>query len=112
MDPAYEMASTLKAELTTGGRTVKRTFPKRDQFAPEPIYFSDCILHNRNPEPSGLEGLADVRVIQAILQSAENNRAVTVKQTEIKRRPGLQQEIARPAVSEPSRLVKAEPPAA
>jgi len=46
------------------------------------------------------------------LQVAENNRPLTVKQTEIKRRPGLQQEIARPAVSEPSRLVKAEPPAA
>ena len=112
MDPAYEMASTLKAELITGGRTIKRTFPKRDQFAPELIYFSDCILHNRNPEPSGLEGLADVRVIQAILQSAENNRPVTVKQTEIKRRPDLQQEIARPAVSKPPRLVKAEAPAA
>ena len=112
MDPAYEMASTLKAELTTGGRTVKRTFPKRDQFAPELIYFSDCILHNRNPEPSGHEGLADVRVIQAILQSAENNRPVTVKQTEIKRRPGLQQEIAKPAVTKPPRLVRAEPPAA
>jgi len=112
MDPAYEMASTLKAELTTGGPTIKRTFPKRDQFAPELIYFSDCILHNRNPEPSGHEGLADVRVIQAILQSAENNRPVTVKQTEIKRRPGLQQEIAKPAVTKPPRLVRAEPPAA
>jgi glucose-fructose oxidoreductase len=112
MDPAYEMASGLKAELASGGRTIKRTFPKRDQFAPELIYFSDCILSNRNPEPSGLEGLADVRVIQAILQSAETNRPVAVKQTEIKRRPGLQQEIVRPAISKPPRLVRAEPPAA
>ena len=112
MDPAYEMASTLKAELTAGGRSIKRTFAKRDQFAPELIYFSDCILNNRNPEPSGAEGLADVRIIRAILQSAEDNRPVTVEQTEIKRRPGLQQEIARPAVTKPPRLVKAEPPAA
>src|SRR5215471_15211485 len=74
MDPAYEMASTLKAGLISGGRTIKRTFPKRDQFAPELIYFSDCILHNRKPEPSGLEGLADVRVIRAILESAHRNR--------------------------------------
>jgi predicted dehydrogenase len=112
MDPAYEMASSLKAELTIGGRSTKRIFPKRDQFAPELIYFSDCILHNRNPEPSGLEGLADVRVIRAMLQSAETNRPVAVKPTEIKHRPGLQQEIARPAVTKPPRLVRAEPPAA
>jgi len=43
-----EMAATLKAGLTVGGRTVKRAFPKRDQFAPELIYFADCILSNRD----------------------------------------------------------------
>ena len=68
MDPAYEMAGALKAELIAGDRTVRRTFKKRDQFAPELVYFPDCILKNREPEPSGREGSADVRIIQAILQ--------------------------------------------
>jgi glucose-fructose oxidoreductase len=112
MDPAYEMISTLKAELVKGSRPIRKTFPKRDQFAPELIYFSNCILNNRNPEPSGLEGLADVRVIRAILESAQENRPVAVEQTEIARRPSLRQEIAQPAVTKPPRLVKAEPPAA
>ena len=112
MDPAYEMASGLKAELTVGERSIKRTFPKRDQFAPELIYFSDCILTNRTPEPSGYEGLADVRIIQAILESAEKNRPVRVKQTEIKRRPSLEQEMAKPAVTKPPQLVRAESPGA
>lgn len=112
MDPAYEMASALKAELIIGGRSSERTFPKRDQFAPELVYFSDGILNNREPEPSGREGLADVRIIRAILQSAEDNRPVTVKQTEISSRPSRKQEIARPALTKPPRLVKAEPPAA
>jgi predicted dehydrogenase len=111
MDPAYEMVETLKAEMTVGKRTTKRSFPKRDQFAPELLYFSDCILNGREPEPSGLEGLADVRIIEAILRSAESNRPVAVKQTEIPRRPRMKQEIAKPAISRP-RLVKAEPPAA
>ena len=112
LDPAYEMAGTLKAELVVGSRTSRRTFKKRDQFAPELIYFSDCILKNREPEPGGREGLADVRIIQAILQSADTNRTVAVKKTEIAARPNLRQEIARPALARVPRLVKAEPPAA
>ena len=112
MDPAYEMAATLKAELIAGDRTTRRTFKKRDQFAPELLYFSDCILNNREPEPSGREGLADVRIIQAILQSADTNRPVAVKKTDIVARPSLSQEIAKPALTQPRRLVRAEPPAA
>ena len=47
---------------------------------PGTCLFFDCILHNRNPEPSGLEGLPDVRVIQAMLagrreQPAANGQA-------------------------------------
>ena len=112
MDPAYEMVGTLKGELTVGDRTIRRTFRKRDQFAPELTYFSDCILKDREPEPSGREGLADVRIIEAILESAETSRPVAVKKTDIKARPDMDQEIAKPALTKPPRLVKAEPPAA
>ncbi len=112
MDPAYEMAGTLKAEFMAGGKTTRRTFKKRDQFAPELEYFSDCILSNREPEPSGREGLADVRIIQAILKSAYMNRPVNIKQTDIATRPSLDQEIAKPALTNPPPLVKAKPPAA
>ena len=56
MDPAYEMVETLKGELTVGKKTVKQSFLKRDQFAPELVYFSDCILNDEQPEPSGYEG--------------------------------------------------------
>jgi glucose-fructose oxidoreductase len=111
MDPAYEMSSGLKGELIIAGRKLKKTFAKRDQFAPELIYFSNCILNNRQPEPSGEEGLADVRVIDAILQSAERNRPVAVKKTEVRNRPDMSQEIAKPPVR-PPQLVNAEPPAA
>ena len=112
LDPSYEMAGALKAELIVGRRASRRTFKKRDQFAPELIYFSDCILQNREPEPGGREGLADVRNIHLILESADTNRPVAVKKTEIAARPNLQQEIARPALTKVPRLVKAEPPAA
>ncbi len=63
MDPAHEMVEALKVEATVGGRKTSQVFPKSDQFAPELVYFSNCIIHDNQPEPSGTEGLADVRKI-------------------------------------------------
>jgi hypothetical protein len=34
-----------------------------DQFGPQLVYFSNCILRDIAPESSGNEGLADVRII-------------------------------------------------
>jgi predicted dehydrogenase len=59
MDPAYEMVGDLKSEITIEGRTQKATYKKRDQFGPELVYFSKCILENMEPEPGGKEGLAE-----------------------------------------------------
>jgi predicted dehydrogenase len=109
MDPAYELAEPLVQTVTVGGRTSKRTFPKRDQFAPELLYFSDCILKDREPEPSGREGLADVRIIRAILESARLGRPVKLDEFERRRRPTMDMEKKRPPVSSP-RLIHAEAP--
>ena len=111
MDPAYEMIQPLKLEVTVEGKSSKKTFKKRDQFAPELVYFSDCILNGKQPEPSGQEGLADIRAIEAILKSAETNRPVSIPETPVTRRPGQNQEISKPPVpKEP--LVKASAPGA
>jgi predicted dehydrogenase len=110
MDPGYGMVEDLRSEITVEGRTRISTFKKRDQFGPELVYFSDCILHNREPEPSGLEGLADVRVINAIQESARSDKPVAVKALEKTKRPNLEQELQKPPVNEP-KLVKAEAPA-
>ncbi len=66
MDPAYEYAEELKQRVTIDGRTRERTFPRRDQFAPELVAFSECILTGAAPEPSGWEGFADVRVVRSL----------------------------------------------
>jgi hypothetical protein len=42
-DPAYEYAEGLEYTLTIDGKTRKKRAGKRDQFAPELLYFSDCI---------------------------------------------------------------------
>ena len=87
--------------LTVGERVRRRTFPKRDQFGAELLYFSDCVLEGREPEPSGIEGLADVRVIRALYRSAAAGRPVELPPYEKRARQSLEQEIRRPPVDKP-----------
>jgi hypothetical protein len=75
----------------------------------ELIYFSDCIIHDRAPEPSGKEGLADIRVINAIYESAEIGRAVRIEPAPKKRRPDETMQIKRPSVREPELIGAAAP---
>jgi len=107
-DPAYEYAEGIKLEITVAGRKKIRSFPKRDQFAAELKYFSDCILKNKKPEPSGLEGLADVRVVEAIYESIRTRRTVPVRGASQTRRPGKHQAIRRPAHGKPE-IIHAHP---
>jgi predicted dehydrogenase len=109
LDPAYEFAGQLKQVLTVGERTTTKTYPKRDQFAPELLHFSDCVLNGKEPEPSGREGLADVRVIEALYRSIETGRPVALPPFDRVRHPQPDQEIHRPAVEKPE-LVHAEAP--
>jgi predicted dehydrogenase len=109
VEPAYEYAFALRHRLTLEGEMRERRFARRDQFAPELLYFSDCILQNRQPEPGADEGLADVRVIRALYRSAETGRPVELPPFEKHERPSLEQEIRRPPVEKPE-VIRATPP--
>lgn len=108
VDPAYEYAGTLKHHLTQGDQTRVKTFRKRDQFAAELDYFSRCIRRKKLPEPSGQEGLADVKIIEALLRSALTGRPVALE-IETDRLPTRDQEYAFKATEKPA-LVNTESP--
>jgi predicted dehydrogenase len=110
LDPAYEYAAPLEQFVTIDGKTEHSSFSKRDQFAAQLVYFSNCIERDVDPEPSGSEGLADVRVIRAIYESARTGRPVKLPAFERKRRPGLQQELQKPPVDKPPEEVHARKP--
>ena len=93
----------------TGKKPQRKTFPKRDQIAAELIAFARYIRKGREPEPSGEEGLADVRVIRALYKSAKSGRRVRLTAQEARRRPSSRQEKTRPPVRMP-RMVHATPP--
>lgn len=109
LDPAYEYAVGLAYRMKIGERETKKKFSKSDQFAPELLYFSDCVLNDREPEPSGEEGLADVQIIEGMLQSIASGRPVRLEIRQRKNRPTLQQEIRSPAVPREPKLVDVEP---
>lgn len=108
VDPAYEYAMGLEYRLKIGERERTRRFAKSDQFAPELLYFSECILQDREPEPSGEEGLMDVRIIEALQRSIATGRMVPLQVKQRNRRPTLRQEIRRPAVPREPKLVNVE----
>jgi predicted dehydrogenase len=109
LEPAFDYARPLKHRLTLDGEMRERRFAKRDQFAPELLYFSDCVLQNGTPEPGGDEGLADVRVIRALYRSAASGQPVALTPYAKRERPSLEQEIRRPPVEKPE-VIHAQAP--
>ncbi len=111
VDPAYDYSSALTHYLTVDGKTTKRTYRKRDQFAPELTYFSDCILRRKQPEPGGREGLIDVAIIEALYASASLGRPMGLQLPRGDARPKLAQAEYQPPVEEPEPVHAAAPQA-
>jgi len=110
LDPAYDYATGLTLEVEIQGKKPqKKTFPKRDQIAAELVAFAACVREDCEPEPSGEEGLADLRVLEAIQRAVGSGRAEKVESVVRRSRPSMQQEIERPPHDMPQ-LVHADPP--
>jgi predicted dehydrogenase len=85
LDNAYAYTGQqLKTSHAEGEAKMQNqiTIPAKNQFAAEMDHFSECILENKQPHTPGEEGLQDHRIMEAIYQSARENRPV--KLTEVK----------------------------
>ncbi|CUS39805.1 Gfo/Idh/MocA family protein [Candidatus Nitrospira nitrificans] len=104
LESAYKYSADMRQITQIGERITTRRYPVHDQFAPQLKYFTDCILKDKEPEPSGLEGLIDVAIIEALQRSARSGKPVTVRVPSKRNRPSPHQgmRIARPRV--PSRV--------
>lgn len=108
MEPAYEYEEGLTFGVTIGERTKERQFKKKDQFGAELLYFSECVQKGRDPEPSGMEGENDLRIIEAVIRSARSGRPEKVG-GKSDAHPQMEQKISRPGVAK-EELVNANPP--
>jgi predicted dehydrogenase len=110
LDSAYEHTEARHLEVGGEGRPRKDRFRKVDQVAPELMHFADCVRSGRDPEPSGKEGLIDVRIIEAIQRSAATGRRVRLSPLpRRRRRPSTRQEM-RVGRDRRPKLVRAEIP--
>jgi glucose-fructose oxidoreductase len=84
---AFDYKGELRWLQNIGGKSKEKRFAPSDQFAPELLYFSDCILKDKAAEPDGFAGWADVRIINAIYKSAKSGRPVHIKPVLSQKRP-------------------------
>jgi predicted dehydrogenase len=74
MDPAFPYSG-----LKMWGKPEQPPLPQiaeTDHFANEFDHIADCVLQNRQPYTPGEEGLQDMRIIEAVLESAQTGRSV------------------------------------
>lgn len=109
LEKGYEYASTMKLKTYEDRKIITKKYAKRDQFAPELIYFSDCIQRNKKPEPSGEEGLADIKIIEALLLSIDLGSPITLEEINKKTRPTESQKITKPSFAKPKLYNVVEP---
>lgn len=108
LEPAYDYATEIGLETQIQGKKpTRKAFPKRDQIAAELVGFARS-LHGDQAGPSGEEGIADLRVLDAIQRSVESGRTETIAAAERNHRPSKRQAIRRTAHGMPS-LVHAQP---
>ncbi len=102
LESCYDYNTTTTLKMTNAdGKTTEKQWNPRDQFAPELLHFSDCILNDRDPQPNGLEGYADVRIIQALYRSADLGQTVHLNPLRLSRRPRVEDTMTIPPVDKP-----------
>lgn len=109
LEKGYEYNSPMILKTFEEGKKLIKRYPKRDQFSPELIYFSDCIQRKKKVEPSGEEGLMDIKIIEALLLSIDLGSPITLEEIHKRTRPGEGQRITRPSFLHP-KLVNARGP--
>ncbi len=99
----------MNLKVYTDDKMTTKSFEKRDQFGPELIYFSNCIIKNKQPEPSGEEGLVDIKIIEAIQLSIELGSPVSLELEKVSMRPTKNQLITLNPISPPKPINATDP---
>jgi predicted dehydrogenase len=107
--PGFEYHKELKLKTQVDGEESEERFGKHDQFGGEILYFSQCIQQNREPEPSGPEGLADIRIVEAAIESMRTGASVRLSEFDVHARPDAQLKQELPPVA-PEVIVGASSP--
>jgi glucose-fructose oxidoreductase len=101
LEKAYNYAKSMNLKIYEENKIITKKYPKRDQFSPELIYFSDCIIKKKKPRPSGEEGIADIKIVEALLLSLDLRSPIGLDEINKKTRPSAQQKMTKPTFTRP-----------
>ncbi len=110
VDSAYSTQGDMKHTLTIDDQSQEHIFKSHDQLAAVFVYFSDCILQNKDPEPSGQEGLIDVEIIRALYDSIETGVFVQLDNVQRDQHAAKNQLIERPPAEGSANIIHAASP--
>ena len=68
--------SGVKIRVSHHGKEEPKDVPESNQFATEMDVFADCIMNNKEPRSGGEEGLRDVKIMEAIYESARTGKTI------------------------------------
>ena len=86
LEKAYEYSKSMTLKTFEEKKVISKRYPKRDQFGAELVYFSNCIQNKKKPEASGEEGLADIKIIEALHLSLDLGSPITMDEIHKKAR--------------------------
>lgn len=75
LSPSYNAIGTAGEYSDGNPQKMSYKTPEYQQI-PQMDNFADCVLNNRNSEASGEEGLTDLKIIEAIVRSADTGRKI------------------------------------
>jgi glucose-fructose oxidoreductase len=78
VDNAYGVKTPATLTVERGAERQQTTFDANDEEAAVIAHFSAAIREDREPDPSGVDGLQDIRIVEAIYRSSRDGRPVTL----------------------------------
>jgi predicted dehydrogenase len=79
LNPAFAFDEERRFFGKIQGQWFDQNFGVIDEFLLEIDHFADCIRGQQDPNPDGMEGFRDLVTIEAIYQSARENRTVAIE---------------------------------
>ncbi|WP_295614388.1 hypothetical protein [Chamaesiphon sp. GL140_3_metabinner_50] len=112
-EPAYAVQAHITHKLSIDGEMPQEySFEPHDQLAAVFVYFSDCILNDLQPAPSGQEGLIDVQIICALSESIQTGKFISLENIKSPpHRPNPDLTIALPPLTQQPELIRVADPA-
>jgi predicted dehydrogenase len=79
--PVFDFNEERRLTGTINGRSIQKSFPVTDEFAPELDAFASAILKKTDIAPDGVQGHRDMIILRSIYEAARRGKRVKIRYT-------------------------------